>query len=108
MLHSDSVPDIGKSGVCAWSSLSFGTCGCCTLVERIFHFTQEFRRKKGLFQDVCAVFNPFVQFGELVTKARYKQKLRLGASRANSLFELKSVESGHDYITHHKVYCAIV
>jgi hypothetical protein len=78
------------------------------LVERVFHFTQEFRRKEGLFQDACAVFDPFSQFGKLVTKARYKQKPRLRASRTNSLFEIKSVELGHDNITHHKVYLAIV
>jgi hypothetical protein len=65
-------------------------------------------RKEGLFQDVCAVLDPFAQFGKLVTKARYKQKLRLRARRTNSLCELKSVESGHDNITYHKVYCAIV
>ena len=54
------------------------------------------------------MLDPSVQFGKLVTKARYKQKLRLEASRTNSLFELKSVESGHYNITHHKVYCAIM
>ena len=54
------------------------------------------------------MLDQFAQFGKLVTKARYKQKLRLGVSRANSRLELKSVEPGHDNITHHKVYCAIV
>ena len=54
------------------------------------------------------MLDPSVQFGKLVTKARYKQKLRLEASRTNSLFELKSVESRHYNITHHKVYCAIM
>src|ERR1700730_9555760 len=88
--------------------LSFGAGGCLPLVERGFHLTQEFRRKEGLFQDVCAVLDQFAQFGKLDAKARYKQKPRLGASRTNSLFEFKSVESWHDNVTHHKVYCAIV
>jgi len=88
------------------NSLSFGTCGCLRLVEYVFYFTQEFRRKEGLFQYASAVL--ITQFGKLVKKARYKQKLRLGASRTNSHGELKSVGSGHDNITHDNVYCAIV
>src|ERR1700683_266883 len=90
------------------NGLSVGTCCCRPLVERLFHFTQKFRRKEGFLQDVCAVLDPFARFGKLVTKAGNKQKLRLGTSRANSLFELKSVETGHDNITHDKIYCAIV
>jgi len=54
------------------------------------------------------MLDPFSQFGNLVTKARYKQELHLGASRTNALCKLKAVEVGHDNITHHKVYCAIV
>lgn len=37
--------------------LSFGTCGCLILGERVFHFMQEFRRKEGLFKDGCAVLD---------------------------------------------------
>src|ERR1700723_43981 len=88
--------------------LSFGTCGCLAPVERVFHFTQEFRRKKRFFQDVCARLDQFTQSRKLVTKAGYKQKLHLGASRTNSLCEINAVESGQDNITDHKVYGAIL
>src|ERR1700722_10552798 len=74
--------------------LSFGTCGCLAPVERVFHFTQEFRREKRFFQDICAGLDQFTQSRKLVTKAGYKQKLHLGASRTNSLCELNAVESG--------------
>src|ERR1700691_5643783 len=65
--------------------LSFGTCRSLPLIERVFHFTQELRRKEGLSQDCCAMLGQFAQLGKLVTEARYKQELGLGASRTNSL-----------------------
>src|ERR1700737_3160524 len=87
---------------------SFGTCGSLPLVERIFYLTQEFRRKKGLFQNGCPALYQFTQFGKFVSKASDKQELHLGMSRTNLLRKLKAVEPGHHNIAHHKVYCALV
>jgi len=95
--------------VCAPTDLCpLGTCGCFPLVERVFHSTQELRRKEGLFHDACTALDKFTQFRKLVTKARYKQKLRLRAICPNSRCQLNSIEPRHDNITHHKIDRAIV
>jgi hypothetical protein len=70
---------------CQSVDLAFGACRRLPLAEHVFHFTQEVRRKERLFQDVCSVLDRFTQFGKLVSKVRYKQKLRLGASLTYSL-----------------------
>jgi hypothetical protein len=77
-------------------------------VEGVLHFAQEFRRKKRLFQNTCADLYHLTEFGKFVSKASNKQELHLGMSDTNLLRQLKAGESGHDNITHHKGYCAIV
>ncbi|MGA9255285.1 MAG: hypothetical protein WBV98_01660, partial [Candidatus Sulfotelmatobacter sp.] len=59
-------------------------------------------------QNGCAALDQSTQFGEFDSKASDKQELHFGPSRTNLLRELKAVEAGHDNITHHDVYCAIV
>src|SRR5271157_2788933 len=90
------------------NGLSFGTGGRLFLIERVFHLTQQFRRKKGLFQKGCTDLAEFTQFGKFVSKASDKQELHLGVYRTNLLRQLNAVEPRHDNITHHQVYCAAV
>jgi DNA-binding response OmpR family regulator len=75
------------------------------LVQRCFHFAYELRRKEWFFQNVSA---HFTQFRKFVSKTSDKQELHLWASRTNLLCRLKTVEPGHNDITHRKVYCAVV
>ena len=70
------------------------------LVNYFVHFTQEFRRKKWLFQNVGVVFS---QSGKLITKAAYQQELRFGVCRTNSLGQLKPAEIGQDNISHYNL-----
>jgi hypothetical protein len=81
------------------------TRGILPLNNYVVHFTQKFGRKEWLFQNVCAVFT---QFGNLITQARYKQELRFGMCRTNSLGKLKPADVGQVNIGHHNLDCSLM
>jgi len=53
-------------------SSSFRASGAVLLVQHLFHFAHELRRKEWFFQNVCSALDQFIQFGKIVSKASDK------------------------------------